>query len=213
MTPEDRLGVTGTMGVFDTVEATVVCSECGLEAARKIQFKHAGHRMETYEVGDFVQGVPAGRPLLKTTFTCTGLGPDKDRANRDQVDEEDEPGSSRGQDHRVDCWIHLDRGFLTDVTTTEPDRPSPLEAWMAEKAGWNAQERARALRGIAGLVRKRRETIEGEQAGELPAEAEVEEAEGIDALREFHRIRSEDELLDRLESRLEHAEKREWPRS
>lgn len=210
------------MGLFDTVEAEVTCTECGLEAIRQIQFKHPGHRMETYEIGDLVQGAPAGRPLLETSFTCPGPGGPEDQEEEEedatppdgQGEEENaedhatqagpDPGSN-GATHRVPCWIHIDRGFLTDVTTTRPDRPSPFEFWMAEQAGWNAQEAERILRGIEATVRNRRETIQAQQAGTLPPEDEAE------PLLEMHRIRSEQALLDRLEAKLEHRKTRRWP--
>lgn len=191
------------MGLFDTLEAEMECLECGLEATRRIQFKHPGHRLETYEIGDFVQGVPAGRPLLRTSFTCPGIEPDTGEVEEN----EDDTGSPAGsEDHRVDCWIHVDRGFLTDVTADKPERPTPLASWMIERAGWNAQERERNLRGVAATVRKRRETIEAEQAGELPPEDEAE------PFLELHRIRSEEELLDTLEAKLERVDERSWPR-
>lgn len=106
--------------------------------------------------------------------------------------------------------IHIDRGFLTDVTAHKPQRPAPLEHWRAEQAGWNVQERARVIRGIASLVRQRRETIEEAKAGELPTEEDVEEKDGIEAFREIHRVRSESELIDRLEAKLEGADERRW---
>lgn len=208
------LATADAMGLFDKVKATVECSECGLEVPREIQFKHPGHRMETYEVGDFVQGVPAGRPLLRTRFTCPGFeATDAGASDQGESDGEatkqavGEAGTGERGEHRVACWIHFDRGFLTDVTAHKPERPAQREPWMVEQAGWNAQELARKVRGLGALVQHRRETIEAEREGELPPDGEAE------PLLEMHRLRSEAELLDRLESRLENVEERLWPRS
>lgn len=208
------LATADAMGLFDKVKATVECPECGLEVPREIQFKHPGHRMETYEIGDFVQGVPAGRPLLKTRFVCAGREPETSGTHEGRESGEAEagmPADAEGGEglgeHRVECWIHFDRGFLTDVTANKPERPAQREPWMIEQAGWNAQELARKVRGLGALVRHRRETIEAERTGKLPPEGEAEPLLGM------HRLRSEAELLDRLESRLENVEERLWPRS
>lgn len=180
------------MGIFDTVRALVDCPHCGEEAIRPIQFKHAGHRMAVYEIGEFVQGAPAGRPLLKTSFSCDCS------STTEGTDDEEAP-------QWIDCWIHLDRGFITDVTTEQPQRPTQREEWMIEQAGWNAQAYSRILQGIGSMLRHRRETIEEAERGELP---DPEEAEGF---RELHRIRSEEQLLEDLESKLSEVDRWLWP--
>lgn len=99
----------GTMGMFDTAIARVECPECGLRATRKVPFKHSGHRMETYELGDLVQGAPAGQPLVRTRFTCSGTTSDRTDEHGGGRNEEERVPSEAGEqgvpggEHRVEC--------------------------------------------------------------------------------------------------------------
>lgn len=172
------------MGIFDTVQVELTCPICETIGTRGIQFKHPASLMEIYEVGDLVIGAPAGQPLLDAGYRCQG--PDDDDGG-----------------HRVDVWIHFDRGFLTAVTHQKPHRPAEVAWWMIERAGSQAARQRRSLRAIETTVRKRRKTLEDDpvpEEGDPPA-----------PLLAVWRIESEEEMLKRLEEILERDEERDWP--
>lgn len=173
------------MGLIDTVVATVRCPTCGGVAEREVQFKHEACMMGTYRVGDFVPGAPAGQPLLRGYFGCTGR-----RAAS--------PRRRSKPEHGAECWVHFDRGFLTAVTTELPGRPTEVAWWMLERAGADAAELRGALRAVESVVKARRETRKEPKPPKHP-------------LLRLWRVVSEDALLSRLDEVAKRARERAWP--
>lgn len=171
------------MGLFDTVLAKIKCPTCSTEGVRDVQFKHEGNLLEVYEVGDFACDAPAGQPLLRGGFVCKACSAKGGGASEDWVE----------------CWVHIDRGFITAVTVDPPERPEPAAWWMFERAGRDAREYRASLRAVDATVRKRRRTL---------AEGDPGRDRGWAGL---GRVESEAELMKSLEGIVQHAEERAWP--
>lgn len=173
------------MGLYDSVVAVVRCPQCHLAIERTVQFKHEACLLNTYRVGDFVPGAPAGRPLLRSSFACHGPGT--------------EPAPDAEGGHDVDCWVHFDRGFLTGVTVDAPAVPAEVAWWMLERAGAEAARLRWAMASVQALVRNRRRALAGE---EEPHEHRFPT---------IWRVEDEVALLERLERIVAQAEEDAWP--
>ncbi|MEA3239044.1 MAG: hypothetical protein U9Q94_04615 [Candidatus Bipolaricaulota bacterium] len=154
------------MGVFDTVRAELACAHCGKIERRGVQFKHAENSLDSYEVGDYVVGVPAGQVALQGVFDCPcgsarGIG-EKEIFHGLSEEEVEFLGKTvtRSKRQFTECWVHFDNGFITAVTRERPVKPKRLSWEMVEHLGRTAQKRKWALEGIENACRARLEIRE-----------------------------------------------------
>jgi len=147
------------MGLFDTVwasargikrdgnipRAKLACAHCGKIARRGVQFKHAENSLDSYEVGDYVVGVPAGQVALQGVFDCLRGGEEEVEFLGKTV--------MRPKRQFTECWVHFDNGFITAVTREQPIESKRLNWEMLERLGRTAQKRKWALEGIKNACR------------------------------------------------------------
>lgn len=176
------------MGLFDAVRAEVRCPECGEAGEREVQFKHPLAWQETYEIGELVPSAPVGQAAIEARFSHE---PD-DEENR----------------HRVECWIHLHDGFVTDVTLDRPEVPTERDPEMVDRLGRAALARKRGLRQVRSLVSRRRRS-RAVEAEDTDGTAEDEEAGGGGIETFLRSDITEDELFDQLEQAVE-SSLEEW---
>lgn len=132
--------------------AELACAHCGKIERRGVQFKHAESSLESYEIGDYIVGVPAGQVALQGVFDCP-CG--------DEEEVELQGRTVRRPKRLITrCWIHFDNGFITAVTRERPVEPKRLSWEMVERLGRMAQRRKWALEGIENACRARLEIRE-----------------------------------------------------
>jgi len=149
------------MGLFDTVwasargikkdgnipRAALACAYCGKIERRAVQLKHAENSLDSYEVGDYVVGVPAGQVALQGVFDCPCGGEEEIELLEKTV--------TRLKRRVTECWVHFDNGFITAVTRERSAEPKRLSWEMVEHLGRTAQKRKWPWKGSrtpAGLA-------------------------------------------------------------
>ena len=151
------------MGLFDTVwasargirrdgnipRAALACAYCGKIERRAVQLKHAENSLDSYEIADYVVGVPAGQVALQGVFACPCGGEEEIELLGKTV--------TRPKRRITECWVHFDNGFITAVTRERSVEPKQLSWEMVEHLGRTAQKRKWALEGIENACRARLE--------------------------------------------------------